>query len=147
MLSLIIPLQGYTWILPSMMAAEIMMSIWPRVSVGVGGRMIETYEWRGQQLPLLKAELWLGRPIVAQPKGRILVVHSLEAETDYPFWALEMEGVPQMVSLKPEDLHQIAVENTLPQGVYPVGGAHREIAYIPDLSVIEALFVRAPIAV
>lgn len=131
---LLLSMGDMVWLVPSVMGAEV-LSVEGLIQ---SESILQTYEWRGQQIPLLSASLLLKRPKVGIPT-RIIVLHSVQAETETPFWGLLLDSLPQIIRLSHRDLAVLPEEGMPPYMQAQLHLANMEgTIYLPNFSALES---------
>jgi len=94
-------------------------------------------KWHQAAVPVLCYEALNGQSVPEEDSGsRIVIIATLDAQSGQRHYALLTRGVPNLLRLTPEDIHQVegAVPGTAERMKVRV---HGQIAAIPDLDYIE----------
>lgn len=139
----LIPTPGPQLLLPNVCIAEIVP--WRRIKVLEDGPSwcMGHVGWRGQNVPVVHYPSF-GDPQVASPgSARCLVIMNRARNPAGPaFYALAAIGLPRMLQLAQEDLHNLDVELGVADVMQVRVGT--EAATIPNLGYIEDRLVELP---
>ena len=96
-------------------------------------------EWRGLRVPLVDySQLTDRQPSEPGKRHRIASLNTLNGETDMPFMAIIMDGIPHLVQANQASL-TLAENDDLPEAVTCRVYSDGEPAEIPDLDVLEKM--------
>lgn len=143
--SLLIPVHGKTLILPNAAVAEIVDYRDPEAVEGGPDWLLGSISWRGKQLPVIACEAVMGGELPpAQGAQRIAVVNTLNENPDLPFFALVLQGIPQLVGAV-EAVVAAAADDAAapPTGVLTEVTVNGQPALIPDLDALERMISEA----
>ncbi|CBL47261.1 CheW-like protein [gamma proteobacterium HdN1] len=134
---LLIPMVGRPIVLPNVTVAEIVSWRKPfQGDVGAPAWLLGRLEWRGLQIPLISLELMGNADLDDALEGkRIAVVNSM-GKSQWPFYALAIQGIPRLVRVYPEEITQ---EEHLPERLPMVWqiAVNGERMMVPDLDYVE----------
>ncbi len=131
---LLLPVTGTPWVIPSAAGAEVLTGAF---SSQKRSAAVSPYEWRKESIPLVSAELLLGNPQTENAHERVIVLHSRQKDTTVPFWALELQSLPQIMRLTHSDIALVPEQNLSPYIQAKVILQDKTEAYIPSLEKIE----------
>lgn len=139
--SALIPLRGRTLLVPGSAVAEI--SVWRRLRT-VPDRppwLLGLAQWRGGRLPVLDLEALMDPKAAPADRGRCLIVlNRSRPEPELSFLGLVAAGLPRLVRVAPEDLHDYRAEPSpwlLGRAVLGMDEVH-----LPDLTELENQLLR-----
>lgn len=134
--SLMLPLVSQALLLPQTVMAEIVPSQPVHALHQAPQWMRGLMPWRGINIPLVSFESMCERDTRVSLPQNFAVLHATE-QSDMPFYALELRGIPQPVRVQEEELEQGRAKdkdcNVVAFNVMVNGSA----AVMADLSVLE----------
>lgn len=136
--SQIIPIGGGHLVLPNTAVAEVIVYS-EAVPIAEGPEwLLGLLSWRERDVPLLSFEVMCGQPKPPVPvRAKIVVLNALGGNPDLNFFALLVQGVPQLASI---DESRIAAMDYTPEADAVILSrvvVDGETAFIPDLDAIE----------
>lgn len=134
--SLLIPMVGRPLLLPNVAVAEIVSWEQPQALEGKPHWVLGEVEWRGIKVPVISLELMNDPDLEDAYQGQRLAVLNGVGQTQRPFYALSVQGLPRLVRVFPDELgnEQEATEEKSYALHVQVSG---ERAVIPDLAAVE----------
>lgn len=134
--SLLIPMVGRPILLPNVAVAEIVPWQEPEALEGKPVWVLGQVEWRGIKVPLISLELMNDDELEDAYQGNRIAVLNGVGESQQPFYALSVQGLPRLVRVFPEEMgnEQEATEEKSYDMYVQVSG---ERAVIPDLVAVE----------
>ena len=136
-LSIRLPLEGKTVLLPYSLVAEVAsLSLRPKE-----GSFLGAVEWRGVRIPVFSIERGCGESVeILAGRVRLAVLYGVSASAKRPYDALTLAGMPHTESITSSQL--LAPTDTESTGACKLLGlAARfgaETLYIPDIHELEA---------
>ena len=134
--SLLIPMVGRPLLLPNVAVAEIVPWQEPVKLEGKPYWVLGEVEWRGIKVPVISLELMNDPELEDAYQGNRLAVLDGVGQTDKPFYALSVQGIPRLVRVFPDEVgnEQDATEEKSYAMHVQVSG---ERVVIPDLVAVE----------
>ena len=136
-LSIRLPLQNKTLLLPYSLVAEVAtLSLRPK-----DGAFLGTVEWRGVRIPVFSLERGCGENAdILAGRVRLAVLYGVKDTAKRPYYAMTLAGMPHTESLTSNQLP--AVTEGLPEGLCPLLGMptslRDEVVFVPDVLELEA---------
>jgi len=135
--ALLLPVTGQLLVVPTAVVAEIIKRRELVPPEGAPDWLLGHVKWHQSMVPVLCFEALNGQTVDAEDTGsRIVIIATLDAQSGQRHYALLTRGVPNLLRLTPEDIHQI-------DGAVPGSAEHMKVrvygqaAAIPDLDYIE----------
>lgn len=103
---LLLPTQGWTFILPCATIAEIVPYGTLKKITGTPEWLLGMFEWRGLMIPLLSLEL-INQSFATLPipdRAHIAVLNRTEKESKLDYYAILLKGVPRMARFRAQDI-------------------------------------------
>lgn len=144
----LLPLSGMQMVLPNTCIAEVisLQAIEP-IKKSVDWLLGMT-SWRGIHIPVISFETANGVSTGETSKrNRIAVLNSLDDNSELPFYAVVIQGIPKLISLKKADINAVKKpDSNLPMAKEQtiIGD---ETAIIPDQKKIEKLLKQQGVAI
>lgn len=140
--SLLIPLDGYTLLLPNTAVAEVLSYQRPDAALAAPEWLLGMLLWRERRIPMISFEAASGgRPARPHRRSRIVVLNTLSGNPDMPYIAVLTQGIPQLRALGENAVEREEGEASASVACrVRLGG--REPALIPDLDELERRMVR-----
>lgn len=133
----LIPVAGLTLLLPNTAVAELVPYEGPKGDGSLPDWVLGTLEWRGKHIPVISFEAAIGREQL--PTGRhcrLVIFNTTQHNSTLPFFAALTQGIPQLRSLKEEELVPATLEH--PHEFILARALYRgDSVIIPDLNRIE----------
>lgn len=139
--SLLIPLQGYTILLPNVTVAEIvpMTAMQPVENAPVW--YLGNCLWRELTVPVLSFEALNGEPVPAsQARARFAVLNTTGLHDDLPFVAILTQGLPRLARVSEDEISEREDSENRAYDLMHVSWAG-EYTLIPDIEAIEKTFL------
>lgn len=133
----LIPVTGITLLLPNTAVAEVIPYETPAAPADLPAWVLGTVNWRGKVIPVISFEAAIGRerPPAAR-HGRLVIFNTTLHSSTLPFFAAVTQGIPQLRSLKEEELVPATIEH--PNEFILARALYRgESVIIPDLNRLE----------
>lgn len=135
--ALLLPMTGQLLVVPTAVVAEIIKRRELQPPEGAPEWLLGYVKWHQDAVPVLSFESLNGQATAEQDSGsRIVIIATADGQSVQRHYALLTRGVPNLLRLTPDDIHQV-------DGVVP-GTAermkvrvHGQAAAIPDLDYIE----------
>ena len=135
--TLLLPIGDASLLLPNVAVAEIIPFRHPRPVSGKPMWFHGTFEWRGQEIPLIAYEVLSGERAQPVPRGeRIAVMNNFIGDERLPFFALVMTGLPKLLRILPEEIHRLDGDEATDYELQHVV-ADRHSAVIPNLEALQ----------
>jgi chemosensory pili system protein ChpC len=135
--ALLLPVTGQLLVVPTAVVAEII----PRRELvppeGAPPWILGHVKWHQSMVPVLCFEALNGQSVDDEDSGsRIVIIATLDAQSGQHHYALLTRGVPNLLRLTPDDIHQ--VDGAVPGAAERMKvRVHGQTAAIPDLDYIE----------
>jgi len=135
--ALLLPVTGQLLVVPTAVVAEIIKRRELHPPADAPDWLLGHVKWHQAAVPVLCYEALNGQSVPEEDSGsRIVIIATLDAQSGQRHYALLTRGVPNLLRLTPEDIHQ--VEGALPGAAERMKvRVHGQIAAIPDLDYIE----------
>lgn len=134
---LLLSLQGTQILLPNTAVAEVIGDAMPDSVDDAPDWLIGNISWRDERVPLLSFERLSGAGKSEHTTGRIAVLNTLNGDSDLPYIALLIQGIPQLRLIQ----ESIIVEANTHVDEYDVVAARMDLGdetvLIPDLDKLE----------
>lgn len=138
--SMLIPLSGDPVVLPGTAVAEIVPYLTPSPVEGAPSWLLGQVAWRGREIPLICFEqVAFGTLPAPNPRARIAVINTLDADPVQPFWAMPIQGIPRQLYVDEQAIAPAADDEVAPRGVLSHVLVQGGRAVIPDLDYLERL--------
>ena len=95
-------------IVPNVSVAEIIATKTPTPYNNSPEWLLGSIEWRGVQIPLLSVERMRDQNFDETPAMRYAVFNSYTGSSDVPFFAIELQAIPKMLQITPDDVKALA---------------------------------------
>lgn len=134
--SLLIPMIGRPMLLPNLAVAEIVTWEQPVKQDNSPDWLLGRISWRGEDLPIISLELMNDPETEDAHQGQRIAVINGMGNSNLPFYAVSVQGIPRLVRVFPEELgnEEMAENDKAYDMLVMVSG---EKAVIPDLMAIE----------
>ena len=143
-LSIRLPLQGHTLLLPYSMVAEVAsLSLRPQE-----GGFLGDVEWRGVRIPVFSLERACAQSVdILAGRVRLAVLYGVSDPAKRPYYALILAGMPHTETVTPSLL--IAPDEADAQGACALLGVPAmlgdEIVFMPNIQELEAWMDRVEV--
>ena len=137
--SQMIALESLRLVLPNTAIAEVIAYTKPELPEGMPEWFLGYAAWRGQRIPVVSFERMVNQP-GAKPgkRSRIIILNSISADPDRPFYGLLSTGIPRLMSLDINNIQNAPeIGDTDPLILRQVI-ADKQAAIIPDQYELEA---------
>lgn len=139
--SLVVPLNGFSLVIPNTAVAEVADYKVPQPVLDAPGWLLGMMLWRGRSIPLLSFEQFMGRSSgVGGVHARAVVCNTLNGNRMLPFIAVLAQGIPRLQEVKGEML-ELDDSGSTPAAAAQIRLGGQE-AVIPDLDVVERLLLQ-----
>jgi chemosensory pili system protein ChpC len=137
--SQMIALQSLRLILPNTAIAEVISYTQPDLPEGKPDWFLGYVSWRGFKIPVVSYEVMINQPGSKPGKrSRIIVLNSISADPDRPFYGLLANGIPRLMSFDESSIQNAPeIGDTDPLILRQVI-ADKQAAIIPDQYELEA---------
>lgn len=140
--ALLIPLEGYTLLLPNTAVAEVLNYSPPDAALAAPEWLLGMLLWRERRIPMISFEAACGmRPAAATGQSRIVVLNTLNGNAELPYIAVLTQGIPQLRALGEESVEREEGEASASVACR-VRLDGQDLALIPDLDELERRVVR-----
>lgn len=137
-LSLVVPMQGMSLLVPNAMVAEIVPFGGMEAKTKGPDWLLGDVVWRGQKLPLMSFESANGEGMVLpRPGSRFAVMNAITGSSERDFYAILVHGNPTTASLTEASIEPVEGPDALAVKAYVRLG--EQILRIPDPDVLEPL--------
>ncbi len=146
--SQLIPLADMRLLLPTTCIAEIVDWQEAEAVEDAPEWWLGMLDWRGLHIPLLSFEAANGRPCgEISRRGRIAVLNGIGGDSELPFYALQLQGIPRLILVDQASIETISeAEESLPL-VLACATLQGQAVLIPDQDKLEALLKSAGLSV
>lgn len=140
--SLLIPLEGYTLLLPNTAVAEVLNYSRPDAALAAPEWLLGMLLWRERRVPMISFEAACGgRPGPATRRSRIVVLNTLGGNPDLPYIAVMTQGIPHLRALGEESVEREEGEASASVACrVRLDGS--QLALIPDIDELERRVAR-----
>lgn len=135
--ALLLPVTGQLLVVPTAVVAEIIKRRELAPPEGAPDWLLGHVKWHQSMVPVICFEALNGQAVDQDDTGsRIVIIATLDAQSAQRHYALLTRGVPNLLRLTPEDIHQ--VEGAVPGSAEHMKvRVHGQLAAVPDLDHIE----------
>ncbi len=140
--SLLIPMVKEQMLLPNASLAEIITYTQPRALKNSPDWMLGMLPWRGMDVPLVSFESIQGGKTEIGQGSRIAIINALGGDSDLPFFAMLVQGIPHLVLANQSVVTALADQKASQEGVLSHVLIEAEPAIIPDLDGIESTLLK-----
>lgn len=137
--SQMIALESLRLVLPNTAIAEVIAYTQPELPENMPEWFLGYVSWRGYQIPVISFEVMVEQP-ASKPdrRSRIIVLNSITADTECPFYGMVSTGIPRLMSIDAnniQDAPEIGETDSLMLRQVIVD---KQAAVIPDQYELEA---------
>lgn len=146
--SQMIALESLRLVLPNTAIAEVIGYTQPELPEGKPDWFLGYAAWRGYKIPVVSYESMINQPASRPGKrSRIIVLNSISADPDRPFYGVLSTGIPRLMSLDESSIQNAPeIGDTDPLILRQVI-ADKQAAIIPDQYELEARLKKNKLAV
>lgn len=140
---LLLPLRGMSLLVPNTCVAEIAEYETPVPTPHAPNWMQGMLMWRGSSIPVISFEQLLGND--EQVRGshlRMAIFNSFSGNRNLPFYAIELQGIPQIINVREEDLVQREQQHADLAPIQCRVVVEGEESIIPDLDIVEGMLLQ-----
>lgn len=145
--SLWIPLTGNALLIPNTVVAEVTESESPRPVSHAPNWLLGMISWRGRSIPVISFERLLGGEPGAVNNGRIVVLNTLNGNTEVPFLALMASGIPRLTQVSEAMLEAVPGHSEQDGPVLCTARFEGIEIMIPDIDMLEKMLLHLGIRV
>ncbi len=138
---LLMPMQGFSLVLPNEAVAEIIGYEPPAPAEGAPPWYLGSIGWRGLDLPVMSYEVLNAKPVKRHaPRARIAVMNGVGGDERLPFFGIVTQGIPSLVRLHADELSRVEKKKG-PADTMIVNTKDGEAA-IPNVLLMEKMLLR-----
>ena len=98
--SQMIALEALRLVLPNTAIAEVIAYTQPEIEGNMPEWFLGYVSWRGYRIPVISFELMVDQPSsTPDRRSRVIVLNSISADTECPFYGMLATGIPRLMSL------------------------------------------------
>lgn len=138
---LLMPMQGFSLVLPNEAVAEIIGYEVPGGPEGAPPWYLGSIKWRGLDLPVMSYETLNAKPVKRHaPRARVAVMNGVGGDPRLPFFGIVTQGIPSLVRIHADELSRVEKKKG-PADTMIVSTKDGEAA-IPNLMLMEKMLLR-----
>jgi len=137
--SQMIPVTNENLLLPNTAVAEVVGYSSPVPAEDSPEWYLGLMQWRGQSIPVVSFEVFNNDAVAnVAPKSRMVVFNAISSTTQFDFFAIPTQGIPQLMRLNNKNLSLVDDDSASNDVLHCHVVVGDEVAAIPNLDTIEA---------